>query len=138
MSDERRNEDRLQEANSVAIKVIRAPEAPELEGETFFSTTEDVSVRGIRFVVHTWVPKDAILEMRVGFSKPLGAFRHLGRVAWVKTEEQGEDADVGVEAYALGIEFLNESAEKLLVWRDIIERKLSRSPSGSDDATPGT
>ena len=65
---ERRQDPRVSAEDGVAITVLASPDAPALEGRTFFCVTRDLSVGGLRFCVHTEVPLESMLELRVEIS----------------------------------------------------------------------
>ena len=114
---ERRVHPRLEEENSVAVKVLGSPEAKSLEGKTFFCTSEDISVGGLRFPAPEAVPVDGRLELRVAFVDPPDAFLHIGRVAWVQSDHQDFP-------FVLGVEFVDTPGERLEEWKRVVDVKL--------------
>ena len=115
---EQRSYRRLKERDRVTVRVLSAPRNPDLENRTFFCDTEDISPRGARFCVDTRFPVGAMLELRVALQHPLQAFRHVGRVAWLEAVEEGTP-------YLVGVEFAEAQTDKLIAWKDIVNRKLS-------------
>jgi len=115
---ERRINPRVREENRVAVTVLAAELAPDLVDHTFFCPTADISRTGLRLCVHHPVPIGATLALRIAFHKPLRAFKHEGRVAWVR-----RDGDFDGYPCALGIELtrLQEGSESL--WLRMLERK---------------
>jgi c-di-GMP-binding flagellar brake protein YcgR len=114
---ERRGEIRLGREDSVAVTVLSAPGVPDVEGRTFFCTTADVSVGGIKIVTDTRIPGSSVLEMRVAFSDPLQSFKHRGRVVWVSEMEDAKQ-------YAIGIELLDRSSNAMIQWSRLISTKI--------------
>jgi len=118
---DRRSEPRLLEKNSVAVTIISSPETPQLEKETFFCSTADVSVGGVRLQSAIVPPVGARLRLLVALASPARSFVHAGRVAW--RGRRGADGRV-----PLGIQF-SETADKVLrEWRGVVERKLQGAP----------
>lgn len=119
---DRRIDGRFSEEAQVAVTVLSAPEAPELVDRTFFCPTDDLSLHGMRLCVHVSVPVGALVQLRVAFIKPLRAFKHDGRVVWVRKDESGP------HPYALGVEFPQLPPGEADGWQDMIERKLTIRP----------
>ena len=118
---ERRRDKRIDERKQVAITVLAAPEARELEGRTFFCPTEDLSVSGLRLKVHAAIPKGAALALRVAFASPLKAFRLIGRSAWSRDTDEGSLCEIGVEFRECPVKVLSE-------WSDTVSGLLQESP----------
>ena len=59
--------------------------------------TRDLSVGGLRFCVHTEVPLESMLELRVEISNANEIYVHEGRVAWL-----GEVEMEGIREYVKG------------------------------------
>lgn len=96
----RREHERTPQKGYISVIVIEAPEAPLLEGVTFRCTTRDLSSSGLKMVVHSEVPPDSRLRLRVEFVDPVAVFEHDARVAWCRVQ----DHDV-VQSYAVGMRF---------------------------------
>ena len=117
-TSDRRTHDRLREENRVSVTVLSAEEAPELEGKTFFCSTEDVSIGGLRLCIHVPAPIDSVLKLLVAFISPLRSFTHIGLVTWIKKTG-------GKYPYATGIQFTDSATrEDADAWRGAIETKL--------------
>ncbi|HBA84423.1 MAG TPA: hypothetical protein DCZ95_10050 [Verrucomicrobia bacterium] len=116
---ERRIHPRIYENNSVAVTIVSAPEAPSLVKKVFFCTTQDLSAGGMRFNVSADVPVGTRLEMRVAVKSPSGAFKHVGRVVWVKEAS-------GIQPYSVGVEFTDTPATTLAAWKDLVAMKLAQ------------
>jgi hypothetical protein len=114
---------RLKERDNVAVTVLCAAGSPELEGRTFFCTTDDISGGGLRFSNHTRIPEGSTLELRVTCSHPLRAFRHIGRVAWVN--EVPED-----RPYAEGVQFTGTPLATLIAWKDGLAKRMTTAARG--------
>ncbi|NCC52658.1 MAG: PilZ domain-containing protein [Spartobacteria bacterium] len=117
--DDRRTHQRLNEQNSVAVRILSAPEADALEGKTYFCTTEDLSAGGLRFNVSAPVPVGTVMEIRVAFSQPISAYRHIGKVVWVK-----EDTDQA-PPYAVGVEFTDTAPNDVAAWEKLVDQKIN-------------
>ena len=126
----KRQFDRVEERNHVTVTVISAPEAPEIEHKSFYCWTQDLSVGGLKFCVHTHVPTGAILKLEVTFEDPEEDFRHIGQVMW----EQEFDED-GILSSWLGVKFTETLGgdPRLACWRTILEEKLGIT---DQDVTP--
>jgi c-di-GMP-binding flagellar brake protein YcgR len=116
---ERRIHPRIRERNSVAVRVVSAPDTPSLVQKVFFCTTEDLSAGGMRFNVHTAVPVNSHLELRVAVKNPTGAYKHVGRVVWVKEMD-------GTQPYAVGVQFTDTPATTLAAWKEFVALKLAQ------------
>lgn len=122
---ERRANTRLKEEDRVAVTILRAADIPEIEGATFFCSTEDISVNGLRLSMHRRLPVGAELRLLVAFSEPLQAFTHVGKVLWVQASDGNPTFAVGVRLWAKDeLQFEN--------WRDMVTDKLSSLPPGED------
>jgi hypothetical protein len=125
----RRRHPRLSEEDRVAVTVLSAPDAPQLVNKTIFCSTADISAGGLRLNVRAPVPAKAVLILRVAFSSPLRAFRHVGHVVWRRSAEQGNAVTMGVE--------LDEAAcPSIVAWRDVIARKLDGAARAADRRQP--
>jgi len=117
--ENRRIYQRLNEQNSVAVRVLTAPEAATLEGKTYFCTTEDLSAGGLRFNVSAPVPVGTVLELRVAFSQPISAYRHIGKVVWLKeTPDQSSP-------YSVGVEFTDTAPNDVAAWEKLVDQKIN-------------
>jgi hypothetical protein len=119
-TEERRNHQRLQEQNSVAIRVLSSPDTPAMEGRTYFCTTGDLSAGGLRFNVQQSVPVGTMLELRVAFSQPISTYRHIGKVVWVKETE-------AAPPFAVGVEFTDTAPKEMAAWQKIVTQKIDYS-----------
>ena len=117
--ENRRIHERLHEQNSVAVRVLTAPDETSLEGKTYFCTTEDLSTGGVRFNVSVPVPVGTVLELRVAFSQPISAYRHIGKVVWVK------EAPNQVPPYSVGVEFTDTAPNDVAVWEKLVDQKIT-------------
>ena len=117
--EERRFSARFDEEAQVAVTVLAADKAPELVNKTFFCPTENLSMTGLRLMVHVAVPVDTAMQLRIAFVKPLRAFRFEGRAVWVGKSDSSR------LPYACGVVFTHIPPETEDAWRAMIERKLS-------------
>jgi hypothetical protein len=114
---ERRRHPRIPSDNKVAVKVLAAPETPDLQNRTFFCTTADISRSGLRFCADVPVPVDTTLELRVSFARPLRAFVHVGQAVWVREEKLNDGA-----RYAVGVTFTNTATPTHIEWKALLAR----------------
>jgi len=97
---ERRRWPRISRRNRISLTILSAPEAPVLEGRRYYCWTEDLSIGGVRFQVHSRVPLASLLKMDIKLEDSAdGSFVHVGRVAW---EQEFEDN--GLVSRWLGVE----------------------------------
>jgi len=122
--EERRREERLEDQKQVAVTVLAAPAARELEGRTFFCRTADLSARGLRLKLHSAIPDGSALALRVAFSLPLKAFRLIGRSTWTREVDSSRVFEVGVE-------FRDCPSKTLSEWRDAVQLLLRSSEESS-------
>jgi len=118
--EERRKDERLEDQKQVAVTVLASPAARELEGQTFFCHTADLSASGLRLKLHSGIPDGSALALRVAFSVPLKAFRLIGRSAWTR------EVDAASE-YEVGVEFRDCPARTMSEWRDAVKVLLKGS-----------
>lgn len=116
----------MEEQESVAVTIVSVPGSPDMENNTFFCTTEDLSAGGVKMYADRHVPRGSVVELRVAFSQPLRAFKHRGRVAWVK-EVEGEGR------YTMGVEFVDSDAGPMTQWRDVMRQRLGESGAGDGE-----
>ena len=118
MKQDRRAHPRLRERDSVAVKILASDVTPELVGRTFFCSTDDLSIEGLRFCVHTEVPLDAVLELRVAMQEPAAVFTHIGTVVYVKRVENENP-------FAIGVHITETKEGQLGDWVTTLTRKLA-------------
>ena len=131
MDDNRRHQ-RLPEENRVAVTVVSAKDAPEMENQTFFCPTEDLSAGGLKLSVPVPLPIGAVLELRVAILRPLRSFMHVGDVRWSQKQE-------GRFPYVIGVKFTKLEGSNRVLWEDLMRRKIAisgatQSPDAADDA----
>jgi hypothetical protein len=110
---------RLYEQDAVAVTVLSAPGAVELENRTFYCSTNDVSVSGLNFSVHSLVPVTSRLKLQVELTEPLATFRHVGRVVWARHI----DHDV-VLSYRIGVEISETLDNRSSDWAATIRHRI--------------
>ncbi|MFH0879219.1 MAG: PilZ domain-containing protein, partial [Lentisphaerota bacterium] len=99
------------------------------QNKTFFCSTDDLSVGGLRFCVHTHVPVGAKLELNVALTNPVASFKHVGRVVWVREVQQENP-------FAVGVQFTESAPEVLLKWKGLMERKITALQPAPKKITP--
>jgi Tfp pilus assembly protein PilZ len=115
---DRRDSPRIPDNSSVAVTVISAPAAPELEGQTFFCIAANISEGGLMIRVGIPVPHGSTIEMRVAFQQPVRSFDIVGKVAWV------DPHGIAGRGFHIGIEFVSGKGRDLEVWREVVNRKI--------------
>ena len=126
-SHERRRWPRVLGRNRVSLVVVSAPDNPMLEGRRYCCLTEDVSVGGVRFRLHSHVPLSSVLNMDIQMENSAdGSFVHMGRVAW---EQEFEEE--GVVARWLGVEILTTfgGEARKRRWHEVIATLQQAAPS---------
>lgn len=118
-SQERRWHPRIPEEDKVTVTILASPDSPDLEGRTFFCSTRDISAGGLKFCVHSEVPVNARLEMRVEMRSPDDLFTHIGRVVWERELEED-----GFFAHYIGVQFIETKENRQMAWRTMVTRKL--------------
>lgn len=123
--EDKRQFQRLNEENRVAVTVVSAQNAPEIENQTYFCPTEDLSVDGLKLNVPTQIPSGSKIELRVAMMKPLRSFMHHGEVRWSKQMS-------GRFPYSIGIKFTSIEGSTWALWQDAIARKITISGEQAD------
>jgi len=106
----------MTDRNSVAVTILSAPASPELEGETFFCMTHNISIGGLMIHLSTRVPQGSKMEMRIAFVEPIRSFLLVGRCAWTGEKER--------DGFPIGVEFVDDEEGALNTWKSIVEQKL--------------
>jgi hypothetical protein len=115
---DRRDSPRIPDSSSVAVTVLAAPAAPELEGQTFICIAANISEGGLLMRVGVPVPQKSSVELRVAFTHPIRSFDLIGRVAWV------DPHGVPGRGFQIGIEFTSGRGRDLESWREIVNQKI--------------
>ncbi|MFT5473179.1 MAG: hypothetical protein ACI856_001506 [Kiritimatiellia bacterium] len=123
--ENKRQFQRLNEENRVAVTVVSAQNAPEIENQTYFCPTEDLSMGGLKLNVPVQIPSGSRIELRVAIMKPLRSFMHTGEVRWSKQID-------GRFPYAIGIKFMKLEGSNRALWQDAITRKIAISGDSVD------
>lgn len=87
---ERRRYIRIPEKSQISYRVL-----PEIQSRGFI--TKNISQSGIRFLVHDFISKDRLLEIRLTLEKIHFSFTAIVKVRWVRQEPLGERYEIGVE-----------------------------------------
>ena len=117
-NDERRRWPRVARRNRISLTILSAPEALSLEGRRYYCWTEDLSLGGIRFRVHSRVPLGAVLKMEIQPDQVAdSSFVHIGRVAWEQEFEEN-----GLVSRWLGVEISETlgGEERIRRWHHMI------------------
>jgi hypothetical protein len=110
---------RLEEEDSVAVTVLSAPDARDMEHSTFTCLSNDLSVSGLNISVHSGIPVGAVLRLRVELTEPLETFEHVGRVVWCAHAEH----DL-VMSYRIGIAIIETLDHRGYDWSSAVFRNL--------------
>ena len=127
-NEDKRKTPRIEEKSKVTVTVLLSPEAPEIEGKSFYCWTRDLSEGGLKFAVHSHVPIGALLKLEIEFlDGPKVEFQHNGNVMW--EQEFNED---GIISNWLGVKFTEtlDGEERLSDWNRVIREKLERKTEG--------
>ena len=124
----RRAYPRIREETEAIIKVLAAPENQQLEGQLLSSVTLDVSTCGLQLQGNAPIPVGSILEIDVVWRRPTKIIQHIGRVVWLKENE--DDA----HCCNFGVKFIRTPDASLAAWRAIISDRLSRVSATSPAA----
>ncbi len=116
--DDKRKHERLPEENRVAVTIMKSVNAPQLEEQTFFCPTEDISEGGLKLSVPSPIPVASQVELRVAFSKPLCSFKHIGEVRWSREENHRFPYSIGIK-----FDFRDEAEHEK--WRMLMGRKIA-------------
>jgi len=86
------------------------------EAKTSNLLTRDISQGGIRFLIHDFVSKDSMMEIKINFKKIHYALVAMVQVCWVRKDPSGD-------RYEIGVEFVNlskEAANHLIAYIDSV------------------
>jgi hypothetical protein len=108
---ERRHYPRLRKKTSVTVKVKSAPDARDLEGESYPCYTVNISLDGLLLSVDYNIPVGSFLELYIQSEK----YWHAGTVMW--TSEVLKDDRKQQKAYFVGIEFDSATGSRSDAWR---------------------
>jgi hypothetical protein len=122
MNDKRKNR-RVPEKADVTIIVKSAPQARDLEGRIFPSSSVDISLSGLQLTVETDVPVGAGLELKVMFSHLTLEYWHRGVVIW----NDKHTADSNAEAdHTIGIKIDTMEEGRFYSWYSAIKELFDR------------
>ncbi len=95
---------------NIMVKILSSPQAPSLNGNTFYCSPGDLFKDGLQVMFHMIVPMGVEFEMQVDFTPPPLKFNYRGRVAWIKPMQKKQ------EGYMLGIEFVDVTSITAKLW----------------------
>jgi len=87
---ERRKFIRIPENAPITYEIMDNPET----GEHF---TRDISLGGIRFFIHHFIPVNSFLRIKLFLKKITFYFEALVRVVWIRRDPHGDRYEIGVE-----------------------------------------
>lgn len=107
--EERRGAPRLLRDENVVVKILAAPERPELVGTVVECSTVDVSATGLRLLLETAVAAGSHLGMEVDMAESGERYTLGGEVMWSReTEAAG--------LYLIGVHLLEGDGAELERW----------------------
>ena len=118
-NQERRASPRIEEQSAVLMRVVEAPGAPKLVNETFYGTTDNISAGGMQVHLAGFLPTGTILEVTLILLDPVGVFKHMARVVWVRQLE------TAYNYCAVGIEITDSVSSSSTGWKETVTRKVS-------------
>ena len=87
---ERRRFIRVPDNSQISYEVISRPKI----GDFF---TKDISQGGIRFFVHEFIPKNALLKIRLTLKKLSFSFEAVVKLVWIREDPHSDRHEIGVE-----------------------------------------
>lgn len=122
MNEKRKNQ-RVPEKADVTIVVKSAPQALDLEGRIFPSSSIDISLSGLQLNVDSDVPVGAKVELKVMFSHLTLEYWHSGVVIWndKHDKEKYDDAE-----HAIGIRIDTLENGRFFAWYSAVKDLFDR------------
>ena len=96
---------------------VMKPGDPKAEGERVICSTVDVSESGMRISCNRLLVIKAMVRILIAVKEPAMSFKLKGRVRWYNEVEPPNP-------YFIGIEFVENPAEILNHWKEIVDQKL--------------
>ena len=115
--EDRRRHPRIDDQNAVAVTILSAPETPELEDRKFFCLSRNISAEGLMLRVNAPVSPGAVLQLQVGFRKPIRSFGLSARVVWAGSGDKES-------GYPIGLQLVLGENRDYDAWRRIVEQKV--------------
>lgn len=110
--EERRTAPRLLRDENVVVKILAAPERPELVGTVVECSTVDVSATGLRLLLETAVAAGSHLGMEVDMAENGERYTLGGEVMWSReTEAAG--------LYLIGVHLLEGDGAEFERWNSL-------------------
>jgi c-di-GMP-binding flagellar brake protein YcgR len=116
---DRRVHERIAQKGYIRVVVKACPGASTLEGESFQCTTRDLSLGGLKLVVHSAVPVGSMVRVFVTFNNPPATFENIARVAWSRVVT----TDI-LQQYELGLEFSTVKSPSGHEWETMFRSRL--------------
>jgi len=107
--EERRNAPRLLRDENVVVKILAAPDRPELVGTVVECSTVDVSATGLRLLLETAVAAGSRLGLEVDVTEQGGRYFLGGEVMWSRETEAA-----GI--YLIGVQLLEGNGFEMEGW----------------------
>lgn len=111
---------RSDESDIICITIDEAKDGDDIEKRSFFTYSQNISIKGLSFTTHRQLAAGTKLKLTVAFSSPSTSVRNLaGRVAWASQIPHSA-------IYVIGID-LSESDDAVLgQWqKTLLQRILS-------------
>lgn len=112
MPEERRNAPRLLRDENVVVKILAAPERPELVGTVIECGTVDVSATGLRILLETAVAAGSQLGLEVDVADQGQRYFLGGEVMWSRETEAA-----GI--YLIGVHLLEGNGFEMERWNSL-------------------
>ena len=117
---ERRQQPRLDERQSLFVRVTSAGGEIIDEGQSVRCSTENVSTDGFRLWLPEPVSEGTILELWVRIEGDPETFRLKGVTKWAKNHKGGRAL--------VGVQLIDDAAHDMGAWRATVIRKLRDTP----------
>jgi hypothetical protein len=107
--EERRSATRLLRDENVVVKILAAPDRPELVGTEVECSTVDVSATGLRLLLETAIAAGSRLGLEVDVTEQGGRYFLGGEVMWSRETEAA-----GI--YLIGVQLLEGNGFEMEGW----------------------
>ncbi len=105
--DERRKENRKQDAHKVDLKPYNDYLQTFLKRNSF-ALTENISLGGVKILTDTFLPLDSVVRLEINMARTNRKMNFPGKVRWIFAHS---DAHI----YEMGLEFVDKSAKSSTV-----------------------
>ena len=113
----------MPEKADVTIIIKYTPDAPELEGKIFPSSSVDVSLNGLQLTIDTDIPVGARVEVKVMFSHLTLEYWHSGSVIW---NDKHDPRKPSLNEYTIGIRIESMADGRFYSWFSAVSELFER------------